>query len=89
MVIETDLSYNSGSFIVKKYTIDDVLTARTNWEQWTDAIYNRKIPLTVKQSLIFTAGCLMKRMKNRYCCIRLNSMILFLFDYSNLKDFVY
>jgi hypothetical protein len=39
MVIETDLSYNSGSFIVKKYAIDDVLTARTNWEQWTDAIY--------------------------------------------------
>jgi hypothetical protein len=31
--------YNSGSFIVKKYAIDDVLTARTNWEQWTDAIY--------------------------------------------------
>jgi hypothetical protein len=30
MVIETDLSYNSGSFIVKKYAIDDVLTARTN-----------------------------------------------------------
>jgi hypothetical protein len=29
MVIETDLSYNSGSFIVKKYAIDDVLTART------------------------------------------------------------
>jgi hypothetical protein len=27
MVIETDLSYNSGSFIVKKYAIDDVLTA--------------------------------------------------------------
>jgi hypothetical protein len=37
MVIETDLSYNSGSFV--KNTIDDVLTARTNWEQWTDAIY--------------------------------------------------
>jgi hypothetical protein len=41
MVIETDLSYNSGSFIVKKYAIDDVLTARTNWEQWTDAFINR------------------------------------------------
>jgi hypothetical protein len=36
-MVETDLSYNSGSFIVKKYAID-VLTARTNWEQWTDAI---------------------------------------------------
>jgi hypothetical protein len=55
MVIETDLSYNSGSFIVKKYAIDDVLTARTNWEQWTDAIYKIEIPLIVKQSLIFTS----------------------------------
>jgi hypothetical protein len=63
-MVETDLSYNSGSFIVKKYAIDDVLTARTNWEQWTDAIYKIKTPLIVKQSLIFTADCLMKHMKN-------------------------
>jgi hypothetical protein len=35
---ETDLSYNSGSFIVKKYHWWCII-ARTNWEQWTDAIY--------------------------------------------------
>jgi hypothetical protein len=53
MVIETDLSYNSGSFIVKKYTIDDVLTARTNWEQWTDAIYKIENTSYSKTVLIF------------------------------------
>jgi hypothetical protein len=56
--------YNSGSFIVKKYAIDDVLTARTNWEQWTDAIYKIENTSYSKTVAIFIADCLMKHMKN-------------------------
>jgi hypothetical protein len=67
MVIETDLSYNSGSFIVKKYAIDDVLTARTNWEQWTDAIYKIENTSYSKNSRRYLIAEL----------ARLNSMILF------------
>jgi hypothetical protein len=66
MVIETDLPYNSGSFFVKN-TLLMMLLIREHWLQWTDAT---KIENTsyVKQSLIFIADCLMKHMKNRYCC---------------------
>jgi hypothetical protein len=39
MVVETPVPYTSGSFFVKKYAVDDVIEYRTNWLQWTDAIY--------------------------------------------------
>jgi len=39
MVIETATAYTSGSFFVKKYAIDDVVSSRTHWTQWTDAVY--------------------------------------------------
>jgi hypothetical protein len=50
MVVETDVLHGSGSFIVKKYAVDDVLSARGNWTQWTDAIYkieNTSYPKTI------------------------------------------
>ena len=39
MVIETTIPYTSGSFFVKKYAIDDVVSSRTHWTQWTDSVY--------------------------------------------------
>jgi hypothetical protein len=39
MVVETDAPLTPGSFFVKKYAIDDVVSSRTHWTQWTDAVY--------------------------------------------------
>lgn len=39
MVIETAIAYTSGSFFVKKYAMDDVVSSRNHWTQWTDAVY--------------------------------------------------
>jgi len=39
MVVETAAAYTSGSFFVKKYAIDDIVSSRTHWTQWTDAVY--------------------------------------------------
>jgi hypothetical protein len=64
------------------------LTARTNWEQWTDAIY--KIENTSYSKTVANIyRCLMKHMKTRYAAknaVKFNDLILF--DYSNVKFFV-
>lgn len=39
MVVETSVPYTSGSFMVKKYAIDDHIDSRSNWLQWTDSVY--------------------------------------------------
>jgi len=39
MVVETAIRYTSGNFVVKKYAVDDVVSSRNHWIQWTDAIY--------------------------------------------------
>lgn len=39
MVVQTIDLYDTGSFFVKKYGIDDVVESRTHWGEWTDAFY--------------------------------------------------
>lgn len=39
MVVQTVDLYTSGSFLVKKYAIADVVGSRVHWTQWTDAFY--------------------------------------------------
>lgn len=90
MVVETELAQTPGSFTVKKYAIDDVLSSRTNWHQWTDAIY--KIENT---SYSKTVANIYRRMFNeaheKFDCVALNAVKfndLILFKYVYEKDFM-
>ena len=90
MVIETALPYTSGSFTVKKYAIDDVVSSRKSWLQWTDAIY--KIENT---SYSKTVANIYRRLFNEahekldytaLNAVKFNDIILFKYIYE--KDFV-
>lgn len=39
MLVETAEPFVTGTFIVKKYAVDDFIESRSHWIQWTDAIY--------------------------------------------------
>lgn len=90
MVVETAVPYTSGEFTVKKYAVNDVIANRTNWQQWTDAIY--KIENT---SFAKTVANIYRRMFNaaheKLDCtaknaVKFNDIILF--DYVYVKDFI-
>jgi hypothetical protein len=90
MVIETEFPCTSGSFTVKIYAIDDVLSSRVNWTQWTDAVY--KIENT---SYSKTVANIYRRMFNeaheKFDCTALNAVKfndLILFKYVYVKDFM-
>jgi hypothetical protein len=89
MVVETELAQTSGSFTVRKYAIDDVLSSRTNWEQWTDAIYQIE-----NTSYAKTVANIYRRLFNeaheKFDCsaknaLKFNDIILFKYVYA--KDF--
>lgn len=89
MVVETAVAYTSGSFIVKKYAVDDVIGSRAHWTQWTDAIYkieNTTYPKTVSN--------IYRRMFNEahekldlvaFNAVKFNDLVLFKYLYE--KDF--
>lgn len=90
MVVETEFPQTSGSFTVRKYAIDDVLSSRTNWTQWTDAIY--KIENT---SYSKTVANIYRRLFNeaheKFDCVALNAVKfndIILFKYVYEKDFM-
>ncbi|WP_119792034.1 PKD domain-containing protein [Flavobacterium anhuiense] len=89
MVVETAVPFTSGSFFVKKYAVDDVISSRDHWTQWTDSVY--KIENT---SYAKTVANIYRRMFNEPVeridfevknAIKFNDIILFKYVYQ--KDF--
>lgn len=89
MVVQTPFLVESGSFIVKKYAVDDVVESRASWVQWTDAIY--KIENTAYAK---TVANIYRRMFNTahekldvtaLNAVKFNDVVLF--NYQYLKDF--
>ena len=90
MVIETTVLYNSGSFVVRKYAVDDLIENRSYWTQWSDAIYKIE-----KNTYATTVANIYRRMFNVVSkkldltalnAIKFNDIVLFNYVYQ--KDFV-
>jgi hypothetical protein len=89
MVVETEIAYTSGFFVVHKYAVDDLLDNRTTWQQWTDAIYQIE-----NTSYAKTVSNIYRRMFNaaheKIDCVALNAVKfndVVLFKYVYPKDF--
>jgi hypothetical protein len=90
MVIQTAVLYETGDFSVKIYAVDDLVSSRTNWTQWTDSIY--KIENT---TFIKTVANIYRRLFNqaheKMDCTALNAVKfndICLFNYVYAKDFI-
>ena len=90
MVIQTETPITTGSFMVKKYAVSDVVASREHWTQWTDAFYKIENTTYVK-----TVANIYRRMFNvahekldvtAKNAVKFNDIIQF--KYSFLKDFV-
>ena len=90
MVVETDVPYTSGSFFVKKYAIESVISNRNHWEQWADAFYKIE-----KTSYVKTISNIYRRMFDvanekidltALNAVKFNDIVQF--NYVFLKNFV-
>jgi len=89
MVVETEIAYTSGFFVLHKYAVNDLLDNRTTWQQWTDAIYQIE-----NTSYAKTVSNIYRRMFNaaheKIDCVALNAVKfndVVLFKYVYPKDF--
>jgi hypothetical protein len=89
MVVQTDQLYDSGSFFVKKYAIDDLIINRNSWLEWSDAVYKIE-----KTSYLKTVSNIYRRLFNSahekidltaFNAVKFNDIVLFKYVYE--KDF--
>lgn len=91
MAIQTLVPYVLGDFfIVRKYAVDDVVSSRNHWEQWTDSFYKIE-----NNSYLKTVANIFRRMFNvahekleltAKNAVKFNDIIPFKYEF--MKDFV-
>lgn len=89
MAIETLDLHTSGSFYVRKYGVNDIVSSRNHWVQWTDAFYKIE-----NNSYMQTVANIYRRMFNKAHekieltaknAVKFNDIIPFKYEF--LKDF--
>lgn len=90
MVVETAEAYGSGSFVVRKYAVADVIASRAHWTQWADAFYKIE-----NVSYLKTVANIYRRMFNvahekldvtALNAVKFNDLVVFHYQFK--KDFV-